>query len=393
MPCHLIAAYLIELSAAQQARGSRKRIKDGDSGPSEEDRKKFHNIWVLVAWAHLVNITLALAITTFVVYFYIYHPLVGTLTEFHAIIVWLKTASYAFTNRDLRHAYLHPFKGELVPELYAKCPYPQNLTMKNLIYFWWAPTLVYQPVYPRTEKIRWVFVAKRLGECFCLSVFIWFAAAQYATPVLVNSLDKIASLDIPSILERLLKLSTISLVIWLAGFFALFQSFLNALAEVLTFGDRSFYDDWWNSESLGAYWRTWNKPVYTYFKRHIYMPMVGRGWSPRTASFTVFFASAVLHEILVGVPTHNIIGRHHSIHETRHVLTVLGVAFLGMFLQLPLIALTAPMEKMKWGHTGRVLGNIIFWVSFTVFGQPFAALMYFYAWQAKYGSVSRMAQT
>ena len=60
-----------------------------------------------------------------------------------------------------------------------------------------------------------------------------------------------------------------------------------------------------------------------------------------------------------------------------------------MFLQLPLIALTKPLEKMKLGHTGRVIGNITFWVSFTMFGQPFAAVMYFYAWQAKYGSVSK----
>ncbi|KAK7414892.1 hypothetical protein QQX98_006313 [Neonectria punicea] len=375
IPCHLIAAYLIELAAAQQARGSIKRIKE-NSGPSEAERKKFHSTWVVVAWAHALNISLALTITTLIVYFKVHHPLIGTLTEMHAVVVWLKTASYAFTNRDLRHAYLHPVKGEreLVPELYEQCPYPQNITMGNLIYFWWAPTLVYQPVYPRTDKIRWSFVVKRLGEVFCLSAFIWFASAQYAAPVLRNSLDKIASLDIPSILERLMKLSTISLVIWLAGFFALFQSFLNALAEVLRFGDRSFYDDWWNSESLGAYWRTWNKPVYTYFKRHVYMPMIARGWSPQAASLAVFFVSAVLHEILVGVPTHNII----------------GVAFLGMFLQLPLIAITRPLEKMN-GNTGKLLGNIIFWVSFTIFGQPFAALMYFYTWQAKYGSVSKQS--
>lgn len=308
IPCHLFAAYLIELAAAKQARGSRQRIKDGSAGPSEEDRKKFHSTWIMVAWAHGINITLALAITTFVVYFSIYHPFIGTLVEMHAVIVWLKTASYAFTNRDLRHAYLHPVKGEEVPELYKECPYPQNITMGNLVYFWWAPTLVYQPAYPRTDKIRWVFVAKRFGEVFCLSVFIWFACAQYAVPVLTNSLDKITSLDVTSILERLMKLSTISLVIWLAGFFAFFQSFLNGLAEIMRFGDRSFYDDWWNSESIGAYWRTWNKPVYTYFKRHVYMPMLGRGWSPRVASFAVFFMSAVLHEILAGVPTHNIIG-------------------------------------------------------------------------------------
>ncbi|RDA84189.1 hypothetical protein CP532_0277 [Ophiocordyceps camponoti-leonardi (nom. inval.)] len=373
IPCHLVAAYLLELAAARQALETRKRIKPGATGPSEKDHEDFHSTWIVIAWIHGINVTLALVVTSAVVYFFIHHPLIGTLTEMHAIVVWLKTASYALTNRDLRHAYLHPADSELIPALYAERPYPQNITIGNLIYFWWAPTLIYQPVYPRTDKIRWLFVIKRLGEVFCLSAFIWFASFQYAAPVLRNSLDKIASLDYPSIFERLLKLSTISLVIWLAGFFALFQSFLNALAEILRFGDRSFYEDWWNSESLGAYWRTWNKPVYTYFKRHVYIPLVARGWSSMMASSVVFFASAVLHEILVGVPTHNII----------------GVAFLGMLLQLPLITLTAPMEKMKLGKGGKLVGNIIFWVSFTIFGQPFAALMYFYAWQAKYGSVSR----
>ncbi|KZZ95885.1 diacylglycerol acyltransferase DGAT2 [Moelleriella libera RCEF 2490] len=373
IPCHLLVAYAIEHGAARQARGLRRRSKPGSNKQLEDDKERFHSTWVVVAWAHAINMTLSLTLTTFFVYYHVHHPMVGTLTEMHAVIVSLKTASYAFTNRDLRHAFLHPSKAKLIPDLYAQCPYPNNITFGNLVYFWWAPTLVYQPVYPRTDKIRWIFVVKRVGEVCCLSAFIWFASFQYAAPVLQNSLDKIASLDFVMILERLLKLSTISLVIWLAGFFALFQSFLNALAEVLRFADRSFYDDWWNSESLGAYWRTWNKPVYTYFKRHVYVPMVARGWSPSMASCTVFFFSAVLHEVLVGVPTHNII----------------GVAFLGMFLQLPLIALTAPMEKRKWGHSGRILGNVIFWVSFTIFGQPFAALMYFYAWQAKYGSVSR----
>ncbi|KAK4192013.1 diacylglycerol O-acyltransferase 1 [Podospora australis] len=376
IPCHLLLAYLIELVAAAQARSQRLRAekRDGTTSPTEDQLKKFQSTWKMIWVAHALNVTIALAFTTYVVYYHVHHPLIGTLAEVHAIIVWLKTASYAFTNRDLRHAYLHPVKGELdaLPEIYKQCPYPNNITFSNLCYFWWAPTLVYQPVYPRSDKIRWVFVFKRVGEVICLSVFIWFCSAQYATPVLQNSLDKIASLDYFSIIERLLKLSTISLVIWLAGFFALFQSFLNALAEVTRFGDRSFYDAWWNSEGLGMYWRTWNKPVYHFFRRHVYSPMRARGWSHKTASFCVFTASAILHELLVGVPTHNLI----------------GVAFLGMFLQLPLIQLTLPLEKRK-SPSGKLLGNTIFWVSFTIFGQPFAALMYFYAWQAKYGSVSK----
>ncbi|KAK4241731.1 diacylglycerol O-acyltransferase 1 [Achaetomium macrosporum] len=377
IPCHLLIAYLIELVAAHHARGSRARATkkhDGSSSPTEDQSVAFRRTWHLIRIAHAINVTAALAFASYVVYYRIHHPLIGTLTEVHAIIVWLKTASYALTNRDLRHAYLHPVRGELdaLPDLYKTCPYPNNITLSNLAYFWWAPTLVYQPAYPRTERVRWVFVGKRLGELVCLSAFIWFCSAQYASPVLRNSLDKMASLEWMAIVERLLKLSTISLVIWLAGFFALFQSFLNALAEITRFGDREFYEAWWNSEGLGMYWRTWNKPVYQFFRRHVYYPLRSRGWNHTTASTAVFLVSAVLHELLVGVPTHNMI----------------GVAFLGMILQLPLIQITQRLERMK-SAGGKLLGNTIFWVSFTVFGQPLAALMYFYAWQAKYGSVSR----
>ena len=187
-------------------------------------------------------------------------------------------------NRDLRHALLNPSTAASLPEIYAGCPYPRNVTTCNLLYFWWAPTLVYQPVYPRTSQIRGWFVAKRLAEGASLSIFIWLASAQYAAPLLHNSLTKIASLDIASIIERLMKLSTVSLVVWLAGFFAIFQSILNALAEIMRFGDREFYADWWNSPSVGMYWRTWNKPVYHFMRRHVYSPLVGRGLLPGFAS-------------------------------------------------------------------------------------------------------------
>jgi diacylglycerol O-acyltransferase-1 len=58
-----------------------------------------------------------------------------------------------------------------------------------------------------------------------------------------------------------------------------------------------------------------------------------------------------------------------------------------MVAQLPLIAMTTPLENMK-SINGKVVGNCIFWISFTLIGQPLAALCYFFAWQAKYGTVS-----
>ena len=311
VPCHLFVAYVIEVAAAQQAKGALARQKKSAGTPTQlaKERRSSQATWRLVAFAHGINATLNLVIASTVVYYYIHHPGIGTLCELHAVIVWLKVCSYAFTNRDLRHALLSPSANAPLPELYKTCPYPRNITLGNLTYFWWAPTLVYQPVYPRSPKVRWDFVFKRFAEAISLCIVIWITSAQYAAPLLQNSLDKISTLDVISIIERTLKLSTISLFCWLAGFFALFHSFLNGLAEIMQFGDREFYTDWWNAKDIRTYWTTWNKPVYTFMKRHIYAPLVGRGLPPPVAQVAVFLFSGILHELLVGVPTHNILGK------------------------------------------------------------------------------------
>lgn len=305
VPCSLLIAYLIELGAAQWA-----KVRIGEAKKSELPLKgDYSTSWHLVGVIHGLNATVNLAVASYVVYYMIHHPGIGTICELHAIIVWLKTCSYALTNRDLRHALLSSnATPQDLPDYFKTCLYPSNITLGNLTYFWWAPTLVYQPVYPRTDKIRWMFVLKRGLELVGLSIAIWLASAQYAVPLLHNSISAINNLNAPSFLERLMKLSSISLFCWLAGFFALFQSGLNMLAEILRFGDRRFYDDWWNTPDVKSYWAMWNRPVYHFMKRHVFAPLVGRGCPPMLASVIVFILSGVLHEMAVGVPTHNVIG-------------------------------------------------------------------------------------
>ena len=379
-PCHLFGAYLIELLAARAAKdvlAEEKRAEDEiDDKQAEEKRKAIFSTWRAIAVVHAINATFMLAMATYIVYFEIHNPGIGAFTELHAVIVWLKVCSYALTNRDLRHAMLNrdPMARSALPELYKTCPYPQNITVKNLSYFWWAPTLVYQPVYPMNSQRRWDFIFKRMAEFFLLCVVVWIASAQYAVPLLRNSLNDISTLNLVNIIERVLKLSTISLVCWLAGFFALFQSFLNGLAEIMYFADREFYNDWWNVSTVRSYWTSWNKPVTHFMKRHVYAPMVGRGMHATVAQVITFLFSGILHELLIGVPTHN----------------VLGFAFFGMVGQLPLIFLTDPFAKWE-GHNAKLAGNLIFWLTFCVFGQPIAAMAYFFAWQAKYGIDSRPA--
>jgi hypothetical protein len=55
---------------------------------------------------------------------------------------------------------------------------------------------------------------------------------------------------------------------------------------------------------------------------------------------------------------------------------LVGVGFLAMMGQIPLVFLTEPLEKMR--GPGTTIGNCIFWITFCLVGQPFGVLYYFY---------------
>ena len=43
---------------------------------------------------------------------------------------------------------------------------------------------------------------------------------------------------------------------------------MNLLGEVLRFGDRKFYSDWWNAQTIGGFWKAWNIPVHRWATRY-----------------------------------------------------------------------------------------------------------------------------
>ncbi|KAI9491672.1 putative diacylglycerol O-acyltransferase [Zychaea mexicana] len=311
--------------------------------------------------AHVTHLTFLISYPSYIVYTKIYHPLVGSAVVIISLITFLKLISYVLVNRELRQLYVSGQTDDYHDE---NARYPNNIHLGNLMYFFFAPTLCYQPAYPRSLRFRTTFFLKRVGELVVCLVMMYVLMEQYAKPTLANSLQALEDKNYVVIVERVLKLSTTAVVIWLLMFYALFHAFLNALSEVLRFGDRTFYLAWWNSGNLATYWRLWNRPVYLFFKRHVYIPSVQRGMSPAICQLLVFLASAVLHEVMVGIPTH----------------AITGFAFWGMFGQIPLIALTRALEK--WRGKDSALGNTIFWITFCVVGQPTIALLYYYQWAA-----------
>lgn len=100
--------------------------------------------------------------------------------------------------------------------------------------------------------------------------------------------------------------------------------------------------------------------MHKWLLRTVYFPATGYWRMGRyRAMVLTFFVSAVMHELAIGVP----------------LRMVRGWAFWGIMGQVPLISLTEALRKRLKSDA---LGNVIFWASFCVLGQPVAVLAYFH---------------
>uniref|UniRef100_A0A3Q1BWQ5 O-acyltransferase n=1 Tax=Amphiprion ocellaris TaxID=80972 RepID=A0A3Q1BWQ5_AMPOC len=273
-------------------------------------------------------------------------PVGGVLSLGVYSVLFLKLYSYKDANRWCRE--IRQAKAKRLSRSYScKCmnthsgathvSYPGNLTHRDMYYFVFAPTLCYQLNFPRSPRIRKRFLMRRLFEMLFFTQLLVGLIQQWMVPTIQNSMKPF---QVPNHL------------IWLFFFYWFFHSSMNFVAELMQFGDREFYRDWWNSETVTYFWANWNIPVHKWCLRHFYKPMLRTGINKFLAQTAVFLVSAFFHEYLVSVP-----------------LKMFRLwAFMGMMAQVPL----------AW-FVGRFLngnyGNAAVWMSLII-GQPVAVLMY-----------------
>lgn len=178
--------------------------------------------------------------------------------------------------------------------------YPNNLSYTNLYYFMFAPTLCYELNFPRSPRIRKRFILRRCGEILVLLSLQYCLGQQWILPIL-RTLDRpLNQYSTIQNVERLLRLALPNHLLWLILFYVYFHSTLNLLAELLRFGDRLFYRDWWNATDLYEFWNRWNTSVHDFCKRHVYKPLVVQyGFNKIIGSLVVFAISAFFHEVCV----------------------------------------------------------------------------------------------
>lgn len=169
------------------------------------------------------------------------------------------------------------------------------------LYFLFIPTLVYRDEYPRTRVIRWNYVVSNLAQVVACLLYVYYIFLRFVAQLFSKfSNEHMNTKNL--ILSCFACMLPASLMLFIA-FFAILHSWMNAWAEMLTFADRLFYRDWWNSRTFSNYYRTWNVVVHDWLYTYVYKDAVtifGK-YNRAAAMSTVFLLSAVVHEFILVV--------------------------------------------------------------------------------------------
>ncbi|KAF9006125.1 MBOAT, membrane-bound O-acyltransferase family-domain-containing protein [Cyathus striatus] len=213
----------------------------------------------------------------------------------------LAVASLAHEYSDMRSELTSP--GPLY------ITWPESISLKNFAVYQLTPTLVYELEYPRTDRIRPLYVFEKTVATFGTFVLLYSVTESFILPYTPTA-DQ-------SVFRSLLDLALPFMMAYLLLFYIIFGK--------------------WNSTSWDEFSRKWNKPVHAFLLRHVYAATLAsyklsRGW----AMFVTFLLSASVHELVMVIVT----------QKFRYII------------QIPLI-LVGRIPAIK---RNRLMGNVIFWL-------------------------------
>ena len=216
----------------------------------------------------------------------------------------LMMKTHAFTREIARRIFkqsLH-FKNDDDSDSSSSLDFPSENAFPGFskyLYFVFAPTLVYRDQYPKTDRIRWGYVLSNFAQVYGCIIFMYYVMVRYLQPEF--TLYSPHSVSIETLLTASFRCILPGSVILVMAFFGFLHSWLNAWAEMLRFGDRLFYKDWWNVASYADYYRTWNCVVHDWLYTYIYKDVIELvpGQKRGIASLSVFLTSAIFHEYVI----------------------------------------------------------------------------------------------
>ena len=212
-------------------------------------------------------------------------------------------------------------QGAFVKRISVTDPY----SMQQLLYFYFAPVLIYQSSYFVSSGVkkrgllkllyRSVFHIINIFVSTYILLFIFHQViGPYFDKLIITSVGDSFRSNTPifdnfEFLKQSLGLFfCLGTPIFLLCFFLFFESWMNLWAEMLSFEDRSFYEDWWNSCSFSQFYRKWNCIVHDFLYAYLYgdfiryfraTSIIDPSSIQTTSILLVFNISAIVHEFVI----------------------------------------------------------------------------------------------
>lgn len=172
-------------------------------------------------------------------------------------------------------------------------------SFSHYLYFLFAPTLLYRDQYPRTKNIRWGFVLFHFMEVAAIIFYNSFLWERFILPYW-SDYGKQPKVEAGAVVRGMFACVLPGVISFLCGFYCLLHAWLNATSEILKFGDRLFYEDWWTTSQFSHYYRAWNRVVHAWLRDHIYMPLAPQA-GRLVATLIVFLVSSIAHEVILAL--------------------------------------------------------------------------------------------
>lgn len=205
-----------------------------------------------------------------------------------------------------------------------------------------SPSFIFSNKYPRKGRSYLRLIFSLICLIISLAIFNLFSGMYFFPSVFYFQLEFTLFG-----LVQYLKLVYSSFIFWILFFFLFFKYFLNFLSELTDIAVPT-YKSWWNCNKFEEFWRDWNVQAHSWLKKYVFGYLLKRT-SPMIASFSTFFFSAIVHELLIFFM----------------IRKIKGVAFLTILLQYLFISAE---------NTVPFMNNMNFWILFCFIGQPCALI-------------------
>ncbi|CAG2164363.1 unnamed protein product [Oppiella nova] len=214
--------------------------------------------------------------------------------------IWLWTKNHQLVNSYVQNLMLSVIAWHITNMSTTR----EAPTLSQFLYFLYAPTLLYRDNYPRTNKVNWKLVIwyflQVLAVMFCMFAITWrFVEHNFKW-------TGIKAFEIRQLVYLLLNSSLVGIQLKLLMFYGLLHCWLNGFAEMMRFGYREFYSDWWNCSDYVVFYRKWNIIVHDWLRAYIFDTCIssytlGLRGNKDISALWVFLISAVIHEYILAV--------------------------------------------------------------------------------------------